>query len=173
MRSNSGCCCRRQRRGAPGFVLRAPRAKNGAPSRSRTCNLQIRSLMLYPVELWARRRTVKKKALAGNCKREVAGGRRRVYLPIGGGSKVARVSRPVSWRSWVRRPMPRNWGPCEMPMPPRMTDNPEMRPAPNLSRPNRAGGRRVLSQGLRPLPTPARKAANKVCLYPACRACLR
>lgn len=28
--------------------------KNGAPKRSRTSNLQIRSLTLYPVELWAR-----------------------------------------------------------------------------------------------------------------------
>lgn len=27
--------------------------KNGAPKRSRTPNLQIRSLTLYPIELWA------------------------------------------------------------------------------------------------------------------------
>ncbi len=28
--------------------------KNGAPKRSRTPNLQIRSLTLYPIELWVR-----------------------------------------------------------------------------------------------------------------------
>ena len=36
--------------GLPG---EAQRAKTGAPRRSRTSNLQIRSLTLYPIELWA------------------------------------------------------------------------------------------------------------------------
>ncbi len=50
----------------------AMRAKDGAPSRSRTCNPQIRSLVLYPVELWARNEGSGKQALTNLCKREVA-----------------------------------------------------------------------------------------------------
>jgi hypothetical protein len=64
-----------------------------------------------------------------NARLEDKEGRWQAYLSIGGGIGVARVSRPVSWRPWVRRPMPRNWGLCQVPMPPRMTDNSEMRPA--------------------------------------------
>ena len=41
--------------GAKGFIspsrVQHPR-RNGDPSRTRTCNIQLRRLMLYPVELW-------------------------------------------------------------------------------------------------------------------------
>jgi hypothetical protein len=39
---------------AADFVKYRKIFKNGAPKRSRTPNLQIRSLTLYPIELWVR-----------------------------------------------------------------------------------------------------------------------
>jgi hypothetical protein len=43
--------------GATAFTLAALRAKAGAPGKDRTCNLQLRRLTLYPIELQARERS--------------------------------------------------------------------------------------------------------------------
>lgn len=45
------------------------RIPNGTPKGSRTPNLQIRSLALYPVELWVQRGTVKERSLKEQGKR--------------------------------------------------------------------------------------------------------
>ena len=84
--------------------------------------------------------------------------------------EVARVSRPVSWRPWVRRPMPRNWGPCQVPMPPRMTDNSEMRPSRLLLHPciRGAGPRQTVAPDYGRRQTDVTSTTAGFPAYPSC-----
>ena len=87
---------------------RSPAGRDGAPKRSRTTNLLIRSQMLYPIELWVHESELFEMA-------ETEGFEPSVRFPVRTLSKRvpsatrSRLRRMLEWRWWDSNPRP----PCE------------------------------------------------------------